>query len=74
MHKVNNKLLMIIGCVSYTGAFLLLALLDITISHWALYWAMIFPSLVLMVIGADLHFNVVNVSFLFLADPVYPHR
>jgi len=63
MHKVHNKLLMIIGCVSYTGAFLLLALLDITIPQWASYWAMIFPSLILMVIGADLHFNVANVSF-----------
>jgi len=59
MHKVNNKLLVIIGCVSYTGSFLLLALLNVNLP----YWAMIFPSLILMVIGADLHFNVANVSY-----------
>jgi hypothetical protein len=67
MHKVNNKLLMIIGCVSYTGSFLLLALLNINLP----YWAMIFPSLVLVVVGADLHFNVANVSYCCTADPAY---
>ena len=67
MHKVNNKLLMIIGCVSYTGSFLLLALLNINLP----YWAMVFPSLVLVVVGADLHFNVANVSYSCTADPAY---
>jgi hypothetical protein len=69
MHKVNNKLLMIIGCASYTGSFLLLALLNINLP----YWAMIFPSLVLMVVGADLHFNVANVSYLWAADAACSH-
>jgi hypothetical protein len=50
---------MIVGCVSYTGSFILLALLDMNIS----YWAMILPSLILTVIGADLHFNVANVKY-----------
>lgn len=60
---------MIIGCVSYTSSFLLLALLNINLT----YWAMIFPSLLLMVIGADLHFNVANVRFFSTADPMHAH-
>ncbi len=61
MHKVNNKLLVGIGSLSYLGSVLLLANMKVDSS----YWAFIFPSLLLSVIGADLQFNVANVSFVF---------
>jgi nitrate/nitrite transporter NarK len=62
MHKVSNKLLMAIGAASYTIAFLLLAVNKSTIS----YWALMFPAFVLVVIGADFEFCVVNVRTSFL--------
>jgi hypothetical protein len=35
----------------------------------AIYWAYIFPALVLVVVGADIQFNVTNVcAFLLLID------
>ncbi len=58
LHKVSNKFLTLIGAVCYTVSFLLLALQKSDSS----YWALIFPSLLLMVVGADLEFNVANVS------------
>lgn len=58
LHKVSNKLLTFIGAVCYTVSFLLLALQKSDSS----YWAFIFPSLLLMVVGADFQFNVTNVS------------
>ncbi|MCJ1433734.1 hypothetical protein MMC27_003099 [Xylographa pallens] len=56
LHRVSNKLIMLVGAVCYTVSFLLLALQKQDSS----YWAFIFPSLNLMVIGADLEFNVAN--------------
>lgn len=56
MHKINNKLLLIIGAMAYTASFLLLALNRTSAS----YWAFCFPALCLMVIGADLEFTVAN--------------
>lgn len=56
LHKISNKLLMYIGTVAYSGAFLLLALNRRSSS----YWAFSFPAFVLMVVGADLEFNVAN--------------
>lgn len=58
LHRVDNKLLTGIGALSYLGSVLLLALMKEASS----YWAFIFPSLLLSVIGADLQFNVANVS------------
>jgi MFS family permease len=54
LHKVSNKLLMYIGTSSYFVAFLLLAFNRIDSS----YWSFCFPSFVIVVIGADLEFNV----------------
>lgn len=48
LHKVSNKILMGLGAVAYTIAFLLLALNKSTSSYWAFY----FPGLALMVVGA----------------------
>lgn len=56
LHKVSNKLLMYIGTIAYTAAFLLLAFNRQSSS----YWAFSFPAFVLMVVGADLEFNVAN--------------
>ncbi len=58
LHRVNNKLLTGIGALAYLGSSVLLA----TMKEKSSYWAFIFPSLVLSVIGADLQFNVANVS------------
>ena len=63
LHKINNKVLMGVGSVAYFCAALLLALMKG--DH--VYWAFIAPSLILAVIGADLQFNVANVSFLVLS-------
>lgn len=56
LHRVSNKLLMYIGTVAYTIATLLLALNKTSSS----YWAFCFPALCIIVLGADLEFNVVN--------------
>jgi MFS family permease len=56
LHKISNKLLMYIGTIAYTAAFLLLAFNRRSSS----YWAFSFPAFVLMVVGADLEFNVAN--------------
>ena len=61
LHKIPNRILIGIGAVAYTISALLLALMKEDSS----YWAFIFPSLILAVVGADMQFNVANVSFLF---------
>lgn len=56
MHKVSNKLLMIVGAVA-------LVICDILYSvqeKHSSYWAFAFPALVLSVIGADFEFTVTN--------------
>lgn len=58
LHRVNNKLPTGIGALAYLGSTHLLT----TMKEGSSYWAFIFPSLVLSVIGADLQFNVANVS------------
>jgi predicted MFS family arabinose efflux permease len=58
LHKVNNTLIMIFGTLCFLAASLLLSFMRIDSS----YWAFIFPALVLNVAGADLQFNVANVS------------
>ena len=56
LHKISNKLLMLIATLSYSGAFLLLA----CVKHDSSYWAFCFPAFLLQVVGADLEFNVAN--------------
>jgi len=56
LHRVSNKLLMLIATAAYTIAFLLFALNR----HDSSYWTFCFPAFVLMVIGADIEFNVAN--------------
>jgi hypothetical protein len=59
LHKVSNKLLMLIASLSYTTAFLIMSFMKEDSSYWAYY----FPPLLLMVVGADIEFNVANVSY-----------
>lgn len=60
LHRINNTLLLIMGSLTYIAANILLALMKAD----SPYWAFIFPSLILAVVGADFHFNVANVSIL----------
>ena len=57
LHRVSNKLLTAIGALAYTASFLILSFMK----EDAIYWAYIFPALVLVVVGADIQFNVTNV-------------
>lgn len=56
LHKVSNKLLTGIGALAYTASSLILSFMK----EDAIYWAYIFPALVLVVVGADIQFNVTN--------------
>jgi MFS family permease len=56
MHRVSNKILMIIGAVAYTISFALISAMPEDVSWWAFQ----FPALVLSVVGADLEFTVTN--------------
>lgn len=56
LHRISNKLLMGIGSAAYMIAMLLFALNTVHDS----YWAFCFPAFLLLVVGADLEFNVAN--------------
>lgn len=60
LHTVSNKLLIGIGAAAYTVAFLLIAVQRSGDS----YWAFTFPALAIVVVGADLEFNVANMYVL----------
>lgn len=57
LHRINNKLLTGIGALAYTASFLILSFMK----EDAIYWAYIFPAIILVVVGADIQFNVTNV-------------
>lgn len=56
LHRVSNKLLTGIGALAYTASFLILSFMN----EDAIYWVYVFPALVLVVVGADIQFNVTN--------------
>jgi len=56
LHRISNRILMAVGAIAYTISFLLLAVAKSNYSYWALF----FPSFVLVVMGADFEFNVTN--------------
>jgi hypothetical protein len=66
LHLVSNKILMGIGTFAYTVASILVAVQRTGDS----YWAFTFPALIVIVVGADFHFNVANVSPL----PPFSHQ
>lgn len=65
LHKVSNKLLMLIGATAYMTAYLIMSFTPDDGTYWGWY----FVPLMLMVVGADTEFNVVNVRALFLLPP-----
>ncbi|KAJ5160736.1 uncharacterized protein N7482_007740 [Penicillium canariense] len=56
LHRVSNKLLTGVSALAYTASFLILSFMK----EDATYWAFMFPALVLVVVGADIQFNVTN--------------
>ncbi|EED17304.1 MFS multidrug transporter, putative [Talaromyces stipitatus ATCC 10500] len=58
LHKVSNKLLMLIGATAYMIAFLIMSFTP----DDGIYWGWYLVPLLLMVVGADTEFNVVNSS------------
>ncbi|KAJ5489502.1 hypothetical protein N7539_004392 [Penicillium diatomitis] len=56
LHRVSNTLLVGVGSLAYLASFLILSFMK----EEALYWVYIFPALVLVVVGADISFNVTN--------------
>lgn len=58
LDRINNKLLMGVATLCLTMSAILFA----TMRPDRSYWTFIFPSLLLSVVGADLIFNVGNVS------------
>lgn len=58
LHRVSNKLLMYIATSAYAVSFLIMSFTKDN----SIYWGCYFVPLVLMVVGADIEFNVVNVS------------
>lgn len=58
LHKVSNKLLMLVASCAYAAAFLIMSFIKEDSSYWAFY----FPPFLLMVVGADIEFNVANVK------------
>ena len=58
LHRINNTFLLVIGSCAYVAAAVLLSVMKLN----SPYWAFIFPSLILAVVGADFQFNVANVG------------
>jgi MFS family permease len=56
LHRVSNKLLMLIAALAYSATFILLVFNRAESN----YWSFCFPALCLIVVGADLEFNVAN--------------
>ncbi|KAH8682778.1 aminotriazole resistance protein [Tricladium varicosporioides] len=67
LHRVNNRLLTAIGALAYAGSSALYA----TMGTGSSYWAFIFPSLLLSVVGADFQFNVAN---MYVMSSLPPHQ
>ncbi|KAJ5779217.1 hypothetical protein N7457_006937 [Penicillium paradoxum] len=65
LHRVSNKLLTGIGALAYAASFLILSFMK----EDAIYWAFIFPALILVVVGADIHFNVTNMYVMSTLPP-----
>lgn len=58
LHKISNTVLVGTGALAYTASFLILSFME----ENATYWRYVFPALLLVVVGADIQFNVANVS------------
>lgn len=58
IHRVNNTLIMAFGSAGYIASGLLFAFMK----QDSLYWAFMFPGMILTVAGGDLQNNVANVG------------
>ncbi|KAK3939888.1 major facilitator superfamily domain-containing protein [Diplogelasinospora grovesii] len=56
LHRINNTLLLAMGSVAYIASNVLMSLMKPD----SMYWAFVFPALILSVVGADFQFNVAN--------------
>ncbi|KAJ5545168.1 hypothetical protein N7461_007472 [Penicillium sp. DV-2018c] len=65
LHRVSNKILTGIGALAYTASFLILSFMG----QDSIYWAFMFPALTLMVVGADIQFNVTNMYVMSTLPP-----
>ncbi|KAJ4246561.1 hypothetical protein NW762_013502 [Fusarium torreyae] len=62
LHILSGRLLLIISGLGFLGSTILFALIpDGGKSNTFLYWAFVFPAMVLSTIGVDIAFNVTNV-------------
>ncbi|KAF4983544.1 hypothetical protein FZEAL_1079 [Fusarium zealandicum] len=62
LHILSGRLLLIIAGLGFLGCCIIFALIpETTKSNTHLYWAFVFPAMVLSTIGVDIAFNVTNV-------------
>ncbi|KAI1050883.1 hypothetical protein LB507_009387 [Fusarium sp. FIESC RH6] len=62
LHILSGRLLLIISGLGFLGSSILFALIpDSGKSNTFLYWAFVFPAMILSTIGVDIAFNVTNV-------------
>ncbi len=67
LHRIKGRMLMITAASAYVACFILLAVNRKSSS----YWSFCFPGLVLVVVGADLKFNVAN---MYVASTMAPQN
>jgi MFS family permease len=60
LHRIPGKILMLIATLSFLASALLWAFIPIDI----IYWAIPFPAMILVVVGADVGYNVANMMTL----------
>ncbi|KAF5607318.1 multidrug resistance [Fusarium pseudoanthophilum] len=61
LHILNVRRLLIILCLGFLGSLILFSIIpDSRISNSLLYWAFIFPAMILGIVGVDITFNIHN--------------
>lgn len=64
LHRISGRVLLVVAMAGFTVSAILWSLCNI---H-TLYWALPFPALILVVLGADLAYNVCNLHALSVVD------
>ncbi|KAF5557241.1 multidrug resistance [Fusarium napiforme] len=61
LHILNGRRLLLILCLGFLGSLILFSIIpDSRISNSFLYWAFIFPAMILGIVGVDITFNIHN--------------
>ncbi|KAG7419443.1 putative MFS-type transporter [Fusarium oxysporum f. sp. rapae] len=61
LHILSGRLLLIISCLGFLGSTILFALIpESGRSNTFLYWAFVFPAMILATVGVDIAFNITN--------------